>query len=235
MKTNHRLIWPVILLTVLMGIAGCSSTNMNKASSLYLNGKTADALIIAEEILKPDHEESERIDAANLLGRIGKEKSEGLKERVGKTLLSHVDDPVRVVKNAVIRNLGDIRYEPAVDKLIAISLESDPDTVEEIILSLQSFGGPAISGLIEKALLPENASHLERIAILLLEIDRDTAVPLIIAEANHRFNGTVDKGEIQQLFTALNRLNDSRLNLFLKDFKNHTNPAVRAASQKMLD
>jgi len=158
-----------------------------------------------------------------------------MKDGIGKTLITYIDDPVPVVKNAIINNLGTLKYEPAVEDLLRIVLDSSPETFEEIAFALQRIGRPAISRLIDKILSYEDSQQADRYAALLTEMEQDRIVPLVIAEAGFRFNGDIEKKDVQRLVVALRKLNDSQFTRFLDDLKSHTNPTVRQTAQSVLE
>ncbi len=112
---------------------------------------------MAVEFIQSDKEESDRIDAINLIGQIGMENNGQLREKSGEVLMPLLDNPLSFVMTSVIKNMGILKYGPASSKLIDISLSADEDTLEEIGVSVGSIGPKAIGILVGKYLNEENS------------------------------------------------------------------------------
>ncbi len=176
MKNRSVLQGICLLFFTITFLAGCSS--MNKARTLYANGNNQDALDMAINHLSADKEESIRIDAINLLGRIGVEDNSQLKIKSAKALMPLLDDSTSFVKTTVIKNLGILKYEPASLNLIKISLSADEDTLEEIGAAIETIGSKAIDLLVRTYLAEKNSANQETYKKVILLAGSDASKKL---------------------------------------------------------
>lgn len=137
MKKTTGLIY-TLFLVLIVSLTGCAS--MQKAKSLYQEGKNEEALNMAIGYLDEDEDEAVRLDAIQLIGEIGG-------DRAGQSLVPLMDDSSVRVRNAAIRNIGKIGYEPAADKLVDMALEMSSDTFDEVTVAIRKIGPAAIDPL----------------------------------------------------------------------------------------
>ena len=140
----------VILLVLMLGISGCMGSSMNKALHLHQKKQEKQALEVAISILKSDEEESVRVDAVGLIGRIGRENPTKFRKKSGESLIPYLNDPSPFVTSAVIKNLGLIAYPNATNALINLSLDANEDRFEEITIAIRHIGQPAFKLLNER-------------------------------------------------------------------------------------
>ncbi len=99
---------------------------------------------MAQILLDPEEAESIRVDAVNLIGRIGSENQEKMGKMSGKTLMPYLNNSTPFMQTIIIKNLGLIPYPEASAELIKLSLTTDEDTMEEIFIAVRNIGQPAI-------------------------------------------------------------------------------------------
>ena len=132
---------------LLLVLSGCGAS-LEKARSLNSEGKRAEALAMAKDLLKDD-DVKVRVGAVNLIGDIGGRQA-------GETLIDVLDDPPPV-KDAAIRNLGKLRYEPASKKLVSLVPDARGETFEELAITIRKIGPVATDELVAKfSALPSN-------------------------------------------------------------------------------
>ena len=223
--------WPIILLVAGLSLSGCASSGMNTARKQHSKGNSD----MAQDFLLKENEESMRIDAANLVGRIGRESNGALKDSAGEMLLLYIDEPNVVVRNAVIENLGIMGYLPAVEKMAIASLSADSETIDEIAFALQTLGRPAVLQLIEMISTSPGRQQAERYSFLLLQINRNLVLPLLIQQVKSRIDASDEMSNVQQLILIIALIDDARSAAFLQELKDHHNPVVSDAAQSALD
>lgn len=151
-----------LILVLIFTVAGCA--NLDKARSLHQAGKDAEALAMAQKFLSDEGEETgTRIAAANLIGKIGGQEA-------GEILMPVLDTAVIPVKNAVIRNIGRIKYSPASKKLIAMALDAKAETFEELGQAIRKIGTPATDLLAKMYASPGNSGNRDKLKALILEV-----------------------------------------------------------------
>ncbi len=121
-------------------IVGCGAS-IEKARSLNREGKRAEAIGMAKDLLQDDNPKVQ-VKAADLLGDIGGNQA-------GEILIEALDDPPPV-QEAAIRNLGKMRHEPAAKKLVSLVPDVQGETFEELAKAIQKIGVAATDLLVEK-------------------------------------------------------------------------------------
>jgi HEAT repeat protein len=121
-------------------LAGCGSS-IEKARSLNREGKRAEAVAMAKDLLKGD-DPKVQVKAADLLGDIG-----GM--QAGEALMEALDYP-SPVQDAAIRNLGKMRHEPASKKLVSLVPGVRGETFEDLAKAIRQIGVEATDVLVKK-------------------------------------------------------------------------------------
>lgn len=129
-----------LLVGIAFLLAGCGSS-IEKARSLNREGKRAEAVAMAKDLLTSD-DPKVQVKAADLLGDIGGRQA-------GEVLIEALDDPPPV-QEAAIRNLGKMRHEPASKKLVSMVLDVRGETFEELAKAIRLIGVEATDILVKK-------------------------------------------------------------------------------------
>jgi len=131
------MIWIALIILV---ITGCAS--IEKAESLHRQGEKEEALEMAISLLEDDSSKV-RLRAVKLIGRIGgPEAGAALHQRLGEK-----DD--RVLR-AVVRNLGNLQYEPAMEDLADMVTESNADMVRALADAFKAYGNPGLDLIVSR-------------------------------------------------------------------------------------
>ncbi len=131
----------ILIIGLFLTLSGCSS--LNDARTLHNQGKDDEALKMAAKYLDDGNDQSVRLDAIKLVGDIGGNKA-------GKLLMPLLDDEDETVKNASIKTIGNIKYIPASKKLVAMSLNAQDETFEEVAAAIRKIGTHAIEKLVKR-------------------------------------------------------------------------------------
>ncbi len=128
-----------IMLITLFAV-GCSS--IEKAESLYRQGEKQEALEMAISLLD-DESPKVRLRAVKLVGSIGgSQAGPALHERI-------VENDARVLRE-VVRNLGKVQYEPAIEDLADMATESNSDMLRALADAFRGYGKPAIDVIVSR-------------------------------------------------------------------------------------
>ncbi len=134
---KHKMIWVMLIIFV---ITGC--TSIEKAESLYRQGEKEEALEMAISFLEDDSSKV-RLRAVKLIGKIGgPEAGSALHQRLGEQ-----DDRVR---RAVVRNLGILQYEPAMEDLADMVTESSAEMVRALADSFKAYGKSGLDLIVSR-------------------------------------------------------------------------------------
>ena len=134
---KNRMIWIMLIIFV---ITGCAS--IEKAESLHRQGEKEEALEMAISFLEDDSSKV-RLRAVKLIGKIGgPEAGSALHQRLGEQ-----DDRVR---RAVVRNLGTLQYEPAMEDLADMVTESSGDMVRALADAFKAYGKPGLDLIVSR-------------------------------------------------------------------------------------
>jgi len=134
---KHKMIWLILVIFV---ITGCAS--IEKAESLHRQGEKEEALEMAISLLEDDSSKV-RLRAVKLIGKIGgPEAGPALHQRLGEP-----DDRVR---RAVVRNLGSLQYEPAMEDLADMVTESNADMVGALADAFRAYGNPGLDLIVSR-------------------------------------------------------------------------------------
>ena len=121
-------------------IFGCAS--IQEAESLYKKGDKEAALNMAISLLDKDAP-GVRMRAVRLIGKVGGKKA-------GSALRMRIRDADSKVQKEVIKNLGKIQYEPAMEDLVDLVAESDDGLARVIGGAFANYGEPGIDMLVER-------------------------------------------------------------------------------------
>ena len=134
---KHKMIWLILIIFV---ITGCAS--IEKAESLHRQGEKEAALEMAISLLEDDSPKV-RLRAVKLIGKIGgPEAGPALHQRLGEP-----DDRVR---REVVRNLGSLQYEPAMEDLADLVTESNADMVRALADAFKAYGKPGLDLIVSR-------------------------------------------------------------------------------------
>jgi len=134
---RKNVVW-IMLITLFT--VGCSS--IEKAESLYRQGEKQEALKMAISLLDDDSPKV-RLRAVKLVGSIGGPQAGlALHERI-------VETDARVLRE-VVRNLGKVKYEPAIEDLADMATESNSDMLRALADAFREYGKPGIDVIVSR-------------------------------------------------------------------------------------
>ena len=134
---KYKVVWVLLIIFV---ITGCAS--IEKAESLHHQGEKEEALEMAISLLEDDSSKV-RLRAVKLIGKIGgPEAGSALHQRLGEP-----DDRVR---REVVRNLGSLQYEPAMEDLADLVTESNADMVRALADAFKAYGKPGLDLIVSR-------------------------------------------------------------------------------------
>ena len=134
---KYKVVWVLLIIFV---ITGCAS--IEKAESLHRQGEKEAALEMAISLLEDDSSKV-RLRAVKLIGKIGgPEAGSALHQRLGEP-----DDRVR---REVVRNLGSLQYEPAMEDLADMVNESNADMVRALADAFKAYGKPGLDLIVSR-------------------------------------------------------------------------------------
>ena len=134
---KHKMIWLMLIIFV---ITGCAS--IEKAESLHRQGEKEAALEMAISLLEDDSSKV-RLRAVKLIGKIGGSKaSSALHQRLGEP-----DDRVR---REIVRKLGSLQYEPAMEDLADLVSDSSADMLRALAEAFRAYGKPGLDLIVSR-------------------------------------------------------------------------------------
>jgi HEAT repeat protein len=134
---KYKVVWVLLIIFV---ITGCAS--IEKAESLHRQGEKQAALEMAISLLEDDSSKV-RLRAVKLIGKIGgPEAGPALHQRLGEP-----DDRVR---REVVRNLGGLQFEPAMEDLADLVTESNADMVRALADAFKAYGKPGLDLIVSR-------------------------------------------------------------------------------------
>jgi len=158
---KHKIQMVLSSFLILAVVAGCSAS-IEKAEALHRQGEKEDALEIAISLLEDDNTKV-RLRAVKLVGKIGgPEAGPALHHR-----LAEADE--RVLRE-VVRNLGRLEYEPAIEDLADMVSDAGPDMVRALADSFRDYGKTGIDLLISRYDSPSQSSHRASYRDLLIAV-----------------------------------------------------------------
>ena len=148
---------------------GCSS--IDQAESLYRQGENEKALEMALNFL--DNDDSKiRLRAVRLVGKVGGENA-------GSALRQRIMDPNSKVQKEVIKNLGKLKYEPAMEDLADLVPESGEGLTRVIGGAFANYGEPGIDMLVERYEDPSEKSNRRAFKQTLILVGPNVAPSII--------------------------------------------------------
>ena len=148
---------------------GCAS--IQEAESLYKKGDKEAALNMAISLLDKD-DPGVRLRAVRLIGKVGGEKA-------GSALRMRIRDADSKVQKEVIKNLGKIQYEPAMEDLVDLVAESDDGLSRVIGGAFANYGEPGIDMLFERYEDPGEQSNRRAFKQTLIMVGPNVAPSII--------------------------------------------------------
>ena len=148
---------------------GCAS--IQDAESLYNKGDKEAALNMAISLLDKD-DPGVRLRAVRLIGKVGGEKA-------GSALRQRIMDPDSKVQKEVIKNLGKLKYEPAMEDLVDLVPESDEGLIRAIGGAFANYGEPGIDMLVESYEDPSEKSNRRAFKQTLILVGPNVAPSII--------------------------------------------------------
>ena len=136
---NRNLFFTLWLVAIFFFI-GCAS--IQEAESLYNKGDKEAALNMAISLLDKE-DPGVRLRAVRLIGKVGGEKA-------GSALRMKIRDSDSKVQKEVVKHLGKLRYEPAMEDLVDLVAESDDGLARVIGGAFANYGEPGIDMLVER-------------------------------------------------------------------------------------
>jgi len=134
---KHKMIWLMLIIFV---ITGCAS--IEKAESLHRQGEKEAALEMAISLLEDDSSKV-RLRAVKLIGKIGGPEA-------GLALHQRLGEPDDRVRRDVVRNLGSLQYEPAMEDLADMVTESSADMVRALADAFKAYGKPGLDLIVSR-------------------------------------------------------------------------------------
>ncbi len=134
---KHKMIWVMLIIFV---ITGCAS--IEKAEALHRQGEKQEALDMAISLLEDDSSKV-RLRAVKLIGKIGGSKaSSALHQRLG--------EPDDRVLREIVRNLGNLQYEPAMKDLADLVPDSSADMLRALAEAFRAYGKPGLDLIVSR-------------------------------------------------------------------------------------
>ncbi len=178
MRKSHLINLVLMVVGTIFILSGCAS--LEKARSLHRQGKNDEALNMAQKYLDEDEEENVRLEAVNLIGKIGG-------ERAGEMLMPLLNDPMLAVKNGAIRNIGLVKYAPAAQPLVTMAPDAKGDTFDDIAGAIRSIGPPAIDLLVKKYNSTGDSSTKDKYTKVILAVGPSVAASITKTMAGKTF------------------------------------------------
>ena len=159
----------VLSLLMVMIFAGCAS--IEKAEDLHRQGEKQKALEMAISLLE-DESSKVRLRAVKLVGKIGGPEA-------GTALHQRLVEKDERVHREVVRNLGRLQYEPAIEDLVDLAPEASADLVRALADAFTDYGKPGIDVLVLRYDSPSQSSNRAAYKDLLIAIGPEIADSII--------------------------------------------------------
>ena len=168
-KIKYTVTWTVLGLLIMLVFTGCAS--IEKAELLHRQGEKQEALEIAISLLG-DGSAKVRLRAVKLVGKIGGPK-------VGPALHQRLaEEDVRVLRE-IVRNLGRLKYEPAIEDLADLVPEASADLVRALADAFRDYGKPGIDIVVSRYDSPSQSSSRAAYKDLIIAIGPEIADSII--------------------------------------------------------
>ena len=133
---KHTIGWVLLIMLV---FTGCAS--IEKAEALHRQGEKQEALDMAISLLEDDSSKV-RFRAVKLIGKTGGPKA-------GPALHQRLGEPDDRVRREVVRNLGSLQYEPAMEDLADLVSDS-ADMVRALADAFRAYGKPGLDLIVSR-------------------------------------------------------------------------------------
>ena len=137
------------LLLIMLLFAGCAS--IEKAEALHRQGEKQAALEMAISLLEDDSSKV-RLRAIKLIGKIGGPKA-------GPALHQRLGEEDARVRREVVRNLGKVKYEQAIEDLADLVPDSSADMVRALADAFRDYGKTGIDLIVSRYDSPSQSSN----------------------------------------------------------------------------
>ena len=148
-KIKHTAAWTLLSLLIILVFTGCAS--IEKAESLHRQGEKQEALEMAISLLE-DSSSKVRLRAVKLVGKIGGPKA-------GPALHQRLAEEDARVHREVVRNLGRLKYEPAIEDLADLVPEASSDLVRALADAFRDYGKSGIDIVVSRYDSSESSSR----------------------------------------------------------------------------
>ena len=165
-KRNILISWWVVLPFF---FTGCAS--IQEAESLYNKGDKEAALNMSISLMEKE-DPGVRLRAVRLIGKVGGEKA-------GSALRMRIRDSDSRVQKEIIKNLGKMRYEPAMEDLVDLVAESDEGLARVIGGAFANYGGSGIDMLVERYEDPSEKGNRRAYKQALIQVGPNVAPSII--------------------------------------------------------
>ena len=149
LKIKHTTFLALFSMLILLGFSGCAS--IEKAEALHRQGEKQEALEMAISLLEDDSAKV-RLRAVKLVGKIGGPEA-------GPALHQRLSEEDARVQREVVRNLGLLQYEPAIEDLADLALEAGTDLVRALADAFRDYGKAGIDILVSRYDSPSQSSN----------------------------------------------------------------------------
>lgn len=195
---KHKMIWVMLLIFV---VTGCAS--IEKAEALHRQGDKQEALDMAISLLEDDSSKV-RLRAVKLIGKIGGPKAgPALHQRLGES-----DDRVR---REIVRNLGSLQYEPAMEDLADLVSGSSADMLRALADAFRAYGKPGLNLIVSRYDTSQGSNRADY-KNLLIAVGPDIADSIIILLKGRSFF------ENRDTFDILRRVKNPRVATLMLPF-----------------
>ena len=165
LKMKHTTFLALYSMLILLVFSGCAS--IEKAEALHRQGEKQEALEMAISLLEDDSAKV-RLRAVKLVGKIGgSEAGPALHERLS-------EEDARVHRE-VVRNLGRLQYEPAIEDLANLAAEAGTDLVRALADAFRDYGKAGIDILVSRYDSPSQSSNRAAYKDLMIAIGPEIA------------------------------------------------------------
>jgi len=169
LKMKHTTALVVFSMLIMLVFTGCIS--IEKAEALNRQGEKQEALEMAISLLEDDSTKI-RLRAVKLVGKIGgPEAGPALHQRLVE------EDPQ--VHREVVRNLGRLQYEPAIEDLADLAPEAGMDLVRALADAFRDYGKAGIDILVSRYESPSQNSNRADYKDLMIAIGPEIAGSVI--------------------------------------------------------
>ncbi|MBT3215257.1 MAG: HEAT repeat domain-containing protein [Deltaproteobacteria bacterium] len=169
LKIKRTSAWIVLSLLIMLVFSGCAS--IEKAEALHRQGEKQEALEMAISLLEDDSSKV-RLRAVKLVGKIGGGDA-------GVALHQHLGESDTRVLSEIIRNLGKIQYEPALEDLADLVPAADAEIVRALADSFRAYGKTATDLIVSRYDSPSLSSDRAAYKEVLIRIGPEIADSVI--------------------------------------------------------